>query len=326
VIAVTGGAGFIGSAIIRSLNLRGITDILVVEEHELSSEKKKNLEFLKFSRVVEAGEFLSSYGKGKIKPGAVFHMGACSSTTETDREYIMRVNYHYTREIAQAAAASSSRFIYASSAATYGDGTLGFSDEHSRLKEYTPLNLYGESKHLFDIYALESGLLESIAGIKYFNVYGPNEYHKKSMRSFVVKAYEQIQNEGEIRLFKSYRDDIGDGEQRRDFLYIKDAADMTLHFFDNPGICGIFNAGTGIARTWNSLARSVFSAMGISARIKYVDMPEELRGQYQYYTCADTAKLLESGYRKETHSLEKGIEDYVRNYLPDRRLGCCDGC
>ncbi|MHC4806666.1 MAG: ADP-glyceromanno-heptose 6-epimerase, partial [Planctomycetota bacterium] len=213
------------------------------------------------------------------------------------------------------ATADNIRFIYASSAATYGDGSAGFSDDVEKMDELRPLNMYGCSKHLFDLWARRAGLLKKIVGLKYFNVFGPNEYHKGDMRSFVIKAFEQINATGKVRLFKSYRPEFKDGEQMRDFIYVKDAVDMTLFFLDNPGIGGLFNIGAGKARTWNDLVKAVFAAMGSKPKIEYIEMPDSIRNQYQYFTQANITKLRKAGYDKETTSLEEAIQDYVQNYL-----------
>jgi len=314
-IIVTGGAGFIGSALIAALNKRGITDILVVDEH--GKDKCKNLANLSFADYAEKNNFLKTVVEKKISSSleSVFHMGACSDTTETDAEYLGKNNYEYTKLLAQWATDANIRFIYASSAATYGDGSAGFSDDEEKIENLKPLNPYGYSKQLFDLWARRAGLLEKIVGLKYFNVFGPNEYHKGDMRSFVVKAFEQINAKGKVGLFKSYRNEYKDGQQLRDFLYVKDAVDMTLFFLDNPQLSGLFNIGTGKARTWNDLAAVVFTAIGKSVKIEYIDMPDSIRNQYQYFTEADISKLRKAGYKKKTTSLEDAIKDYVQNYL-----------
>jgi len=314
-IIVTGGAGFIGSALIRALNKRQITDILVVDEY--GKDKCKNLANLSFADYVEKNDFLKTVVEKKIGTDieAVFHTGACSDTTETDAAYLRKNNYEYTKLLAQWATEANVRFIYASSAATYGDGSAGFGDDEERIENSRPLNLYGQSKQMFDLWAHRAGLLKKIAGLKYFNVFGPNEYHKGEMRSFCLKAFEQINAKGKVRLFKSYKSEYADGEQMRDFLYVKDAVDMTLFFLDNPRLSGLFNIGAGKARTWNDLAAAVFAAMDKSVKIEYIDMPDSIRNQYQYFTEADISKLRRVGYDKEITSLEDAIKDYVQNYL-----------
>jgi len=315
-IIVTGGAGFIGSALIAALNKRQITDILVVDE--LATDQRwKNLRNLSFADYVEKGDFLEMVVENKISPPieAVFHLGACTSTTETNASYLIKNNYEYSKLLAQWATGTNIRFIYASSAATYGDGSAGFTDNEEKIGELRPLNMYGYSKHLFDLWAHRTGLLKKTAGLKYFNVFGPNEYHKADMRSFVLKAFEQINAKGKVGLFKSYKKEYKDGQQMRDFLYVKDAVDMTLFFLDNPQLSGLFNIGTGKARTWNDLVKAVFTAMGKSPKIEYIEMPPPIRNQYQYFTEADISKLRNAGYDKQTTSLEDAIKDYVQNYL-----------
>jgi ADP-L-glycero-D-manno-heptose 6-epimerase len=322
-IVVTGGAGFIGSALIAALNnprsSRGpITDILVVD-HLGSGPKWKNLRNLSFTDYVEKDDFLEMVIENKlIGPiEAVFHLGACTRTTEKDASYLIKNNYEYAKLLAQWAAEANTRFIYASSAATYGDGSAGFSDDEEKIEDLRPLNIYGYSKHLFDLWAKRARLLKKIVGLKYFNVFGPNEYHKGDMRSFVIRAFEQISATGKVRLFKSYNPQYADGEYVRDFLYIKDAVDMTLFFLDNPQISGLFNVGSGMARKWNDLVKAVFEAMGKEPRIEYIEMPESIRNQYQYYTRADMTKLRKAGYSKQMAPLEDAIKDYVQNYLQE---------
>lgn len=315
-IIVTGGAGFIGSAIVAGLNERGIDDIVIVDILG-ADEKWKNLQRLHFADYVEADDFLEMLTAGRIDwpIEVIFHMGACSDTTEQDASYMVRNNYDFSKILANRAVQNRIRFIYASSAATYGDGSQGFSDNEAEMNKLRPLNIYGYSKHMFDLWARRAGLLKQIVGLKYFNVFGPNEYHKGDMRSFVVKAFEQINAAGKVGLFKSHRPDYADGEQKRDFLYIKDAIDMTLFFLDNRKIAGIFNIGTGQARTWNDLAKATFAAMNKEPNIEYIPMPANLRDRYQYFTQADIAKLRTAGYKKEPTSLEDAIKDYVQNHL-----------
>jgi len=315
-IIVTGGAGFLGSAIIAALNKRGISDILVVDELGCDS-RWMNLRNLSFADYYEKDDFLRMVLEGAIPPGieAVFHMGACSSTTETNASYLVKNNYEYTKTLAQWTQAEKIRFIYASSAATYGDGSKGFSDDEDEIDRLRPLNMYGCSKQMFDLWARKAGILGKIVGLKYFNVFGPNEYHKADMRSFILKGFEQIKDKGKVGLFKSYNPKYADGEYVRDFIYVKDAVDMTLFFLDNPNIGGLFNIGTGKARTWNDMVKAVFAAMGKKPNIQYIDIPESIRNQYQYFTQADISKLRNTGYDKPITTLEDAIKDYVQNYL-----------
>jgi ADP-L-glycero-D-manno-heptose 6-epimerase len=321
-IIITGGAGFIGSALAAELNARGADDILIVDLLG-TNERWKNLRKLRFVDYMEADDFAQALDSEQIEwdVEAILHLGACSDTTETDAGYLVRNNYEYSKMLAQWAVERQVRFIYASSAATYGDGTAGFSDSEP-IEQLIPLNMYGYSKQLFDLWAKRTGVAEQIAGLKYFNVFGPNEYHKGEMRSFVLKAFEQINAGGKVRLFKSHRPEYADGMQLRDFLYIKDAVDMTLFFLENPDVNGIFNIGTGQARSWLDLANAVFAAMGKTPNIEFIPMPEKLRDKYQYFTQADISKLRHAGYRKTTTALESAVTDYVQNYLmKDEYLG-----
>jgi ADP-L-glycero-D-manno-heptose 6-epimerase len=315
-IVVTGAAGFIGSALIAGLNDRKISDILAVDR--LGDDHRwKNLRNLAFADYVQKDDFLEMVLEGKAPPAikAVLHMGASTDTTEKNASYLMKNNYEYTKLLAQWAADAGIRFIYASSAATYGDGSAGFDDDQAALDTLRPLNMYGYSKHLFDLWARRTGLLNKIVGLKYFNVFGPNEYHKADMRSFVLKAFEQINATGAVRLFKSCNPHYADGQYLRDFIYVKDAADMTLFFLDTPRTAGLFNIGTAKARTWNDMVKAVFAAMGKTANIEYIDMPENLRSQYQYFTQADITRLRSAGYKEQLTKLEDSITDYVQNFL-----------
>lgn len=314
-VIVTGGAGFIGSNIVAELNRRGIKDALVVDRPD-SEAKKKHLEDLSYARLIDQDDFRAVFNSAGLEDAkAVIHMGACSSTTETNEKYMMDNNYIYTRELCEKCLEEGVRFIYASSAATYGDGSLGYSDDDSLTPSLKPLNIYAKSKQMFDLWALEKGHLNRIAGLKYFNVYGPREDHKGDMRSVVNKAFHQIRETGAVTLFKSHKPEYGHGEQERDFVFVKDAVKATLFFLDNPGISGLFNCGTGTARTWLDLANAVFAAMQLEPEIRFADMPEAIRDKYQYHTCADMTKLRQTGYADTFTSLEQGVSDYVRNYL-----------
>lgn len=312
---VTGGAGFIGSNVVAALNQRGQRDILVVDNLDHPG-KEHNLAELAYRDYLDKRDFRKQFLSGAIdKADTVFHMGACSSTTETDEEYMTDNNFVYTRQLCEWCLGAGSRFIYASSAATYGDGAHGYSDDPGTITALEPLNLYGNSKHLFDLWALDNGVLDRIAGLKYFNVYGPREDHKGHMRSLANKAYDQIVETGEIELFKSYRPQYRDGEQERDFVYVKDAVEVTLFFHDNSEISGIYNCGSGCARTWLELAQALFAAMGREPRVRFVEMPDEIQPNYQYHTRADVSNLRRAGYAAPFMTVEEGVADYVRNYL-----------
>lgn len=311
-IIVTGGAGFIGSAIVWRLNELGHEDILIVDRLD-ETDKWKNLAPLRFADYIDADDFLDDLGDFKDAK-TIVHMGACSSTTETDADYMIRNNYQYTKDLADWAVANDKRFIYASSAATYGDGSNGMSDGADALDTLRPLNVYGYSKHLFDQYAARTGMFDRIVGLKYFNVFGPNEDHKGDMRSLVNKAFDEINSTGKLRLFKSHNPDYENGEFGRDFVYVKDAVAMTLHFMDGGG-GGLFNVGSGRTATWNALANASFAALDRSPEIEYIDMPEHLRDRYQYHTQADLTWIRQTGYSAETTLLSGAVDDYVRNYL-----------
>jgi len=316
-IVVTGGAGFIGSAIVWRLNQLGRNDIYIVDELG-TDDKWKNLTGLDFHDFINKDVFLDDWNDRlrTMDIDAIIHMGANSSTTEKDADYLLKNNYRYTAEVAENAVWNNIRFIYASSAATYGDGQLGFLDDEKLTGKLRPLNMYGYSKNLFDSYALKRGMLDEIVGIKFFNVYGPNEYHKGDMRSVVHKAFGQIMESGSVKLFTSKNPGYKDGEQLRDFIYIKDAVDMTLHFLlKNKKAGGIFNAGTGKARHWNDLVKAIFKALNKPVNIDYIELPGHLAKKYQYFTQADITKIRAAGYKKKITSLEAGVKDYVQNYL-----------
>jgi ADP-L-glycero-D-manno-heptose 6-epimerase len=321
-ILVTGGAGLIGSALIWALNQRGI-DNIIVSDFLGADEKWRNLTPLRFADYLEADQLLPQLDSSRLGDIRwVFHLGACSATTEKNVRYLMENNYDYTRRLAEWSLAAGRRFVYASSAATYGDGAAGMVDGHEHIDALRPLNAYGYSKHLFDLHARRQGWLSQIVGLKYFNVYGPNEDHKADMRSVVHKAYAQIKNEGKVKLFRSDRADYRDGEQMRDFLYVKDAVAMTLHLAESPGASGLYNVGSGRASTWIELVTPIFESLGLPVNIEFVDLPEVLRGKYQYYTCADIGRMRATGWASPGYALADAVKDYVQRYLvPDRRLG-----
>lgn len=322
---VTGGAGFIGSAVIWGLNQRGCDNIVVVDRLR-QTDKWRHLAPLRFRDYLEADQLLSRLQNNSLGTfQVVLHFGACSSTTERDATYLIHNNFEYTKILSHWALKSKARFLYASSAATYGDGAMGMSDADLDLDKLRPLNAYGFSKHLFDRYAWRKGFLDRIIGLKYFNVFGPNEDHKGDMRSMVHKATAQARTAGKIQLFKSYRDEYRDGEQQRDFLYVKDAVDMTLHLVAQNTAAGLFNIGSGIAHTWLDLASSVCRALGREPAVEFIDMPKDLQATYQYYTKADIRKLWSTGYTRAPTPLDPAVKDYVSNYLlPGYNLGSHD--
>lgn len=315
---VTGGAGLIGCNLVKALNARGETDVVVVD-HLNHPAKQRNLDALRYRDYMEKSAFRAALRAGAVaRADTVFHLGACSSTTETNKTYLDDNNVGYTRDLCEWCLGNDTRFIYASSAATYGDGALGYSDDDGLIPQLKPLNLYGGSKQEFDRWALDNNRLDRIVGLKYFNVYGPHEDHKESMRSVVNKAHSQIRETGELGLFKSYRTDYADGQQERDFVYVRDAVNVTLHFHDHRNVSGIFNCGTGQARTWLDLARAIFAAMGREPNIRFVDMPANIRDKYQYHTEADISKLRGAGYAAAFTSIEDGVREYVQDYLSPR--------
>ena len=315
-IIVTGGAGFIGSAFIWKLNQEGRDDIAIVDQLG-TDDKWKNLVNRRFIDYIHKDDFLEMIDTDRVpfKVDALIHMGACSSTTERDADYLWHNNYVYTKLLAEWALNHSIRFIYASSAATYGDGTQGFSDDHKLIKDLKPINMYGYSKQIFDLWVLRNSLEKKIAGIKFFNVFGPNEYHKGDMSSIIFKAFHQITRTGKVQLFKSYKKDYRDGGQMRDFVYIKDCVNAMWWLLKNPKVNGIFNLGTGKARTWNDLIKAVFTAVKKKTNIEYIPMPEALRNQYQYFTEAQMSKLKKAGCPVKFSTLEDSVRDYVVNYL-----------
>lgn len=322
-IIVTGGAGFIGSAFVWKLNCEGIHDVIVVD-HLGTSDKWKNLVPLRFEDYLRKDDFFDMVCDDDVpfEVSAIVHMGACSSTTERDADYLWENNFSYTRTLAEWSLDHDVRFIYASSAATYGDGSKGFSDDPGRIPSLQPINMYGYSKQVFDLWVLRHKLESQMAGIKFFNVFGPNEYHKGDMTSVIFKAFHQIRQTGKVRLFKSYLPAYPDGGQMRDFVYVKNCVDVLWWLLKHPKTNGIFNLGTGRARTWNDLIHAVYAAMNITTDIEYIEMPEGLRNQYQYFTEADMGKLKKAGAPVDFPALEDSVRDYVQNYLqkPDPHL------
>ncbi len=313
-IIVTGGAGFIGSCIIRTLNDKGYNEIYIVD-HIAETEKWKNIRNKNYIDYIPREEFLQRLEAGEFDDVSAFiHMGACSSTTEKDFDYLWKNNVQFSKRIWAFCSEKGIQLIYASSAATYGDGILGFSD--SMIDGLLPLNGYGYSKLAFDKWTgNQKSRPKQAVGLRFFNVYGPNEYYKGSMASMVFHGFGQIKESGQIRLFKSYNEKYPDGGQLRDFVYVKDVCKVIMHFLDNPDKEGIFNVGTGKAQSFAELAGAVFNALGINDNIRYIDMPEYLKEKYQYYTQADISKLKEAGYNEPFSDLNEGVLDYVKNHL-----------
>lgn len=317
-ILITGGAGFIGSVLAHKLNQLGHTDLVIVDKLE-DSIKWKNLRGIKYLEYIHADElFNGDYDDMIAETDLIFHMGACSSTTEKNMDFLMKNNVAYTQALFRFAATKNIPFIYASSAATYGDGELGYSDQHDNIPNLMPLNPYGYSKQLVDEWILkEENKPDHWFGLKFFNVYGPNEYHKEEMRSLVHKAFEQIKSNGTVKLFKSHRPDYKDGQQLRDFVYVKDVVRVMLELADpdKSAFSGIYNLGTGQARSFLDLVNATFKSMNIPSKVEFIDMPESIRNQYQYYTQAEMVKLHVAIPGFEFMSLEDGVRDYVQNHL-----------
>lgn len=316
-IILTGGAGFIGSCFLWKLNQEGIKEVLVVD-HLDDTEKWKNLLGKNYYDYVQKNDFFNTVVSRRVpKPEAIIHLGACSSTTLFDADYYIKNNYEYSKVLALWAFELDVPFIYASSAATYGNGNNGYDDDISKIVNLSPLNMYGFSKHMFDLWLLNNNYLNKAIGIKFFNVFGPNEYHKSDMRSVICKNYEAAERDGLIKLFKSYNPQYKDGEQRRDFIYIKDVVEVMYFLFKNPLKAGIFNIGTGKSRTWNDLAKSMFSNVGKKENIEYIDMPDALKLKYQYFTEAKINNLRNVGYTKPFMELEDSVKDYC-SYLKNK--------
>jgi ADP-L-glycero-D-manno-heptose 6-epimerase len=335
-IVLTGGAGFIGSCFLRKLNDNKFTNIIVVDRLGMG-EKWKNLVGKRIYGFIDKDVFRESIKTNKsfetlfqwrkqvsVPSGkneslnTIIHLGACTDTTEEDADYVVDNNFNYSRELGQYCAEHNIRFIYASSGATYGKGDVGYSDrEFYNLK---PLNIYGLSKQFFDEWVIANKLDEKFCGLKFFNVYGPNEYHKGEMTSVAYKAFRQIEVTGKVHLFKSYNPDYRDGEQKRDFIFVKDVVEVMWKIFQDDSYSGIYNLGTGKARSWNELIECVFNAIKIEPVIEYIDMPEKLMEQYQYYTCADMTKFEKVwqnkfGTKFQFTELEDGVNEYVNDYL-----------
>ena len=317
-VVLTGGMGFIGSCLLWKLNQKGLDDIVIVDE--LGDHlKEKNLIGKKFKDCIDKDQFLARLDSFK-DVDLILHIGACSSTILTDEKYYIQNNLEYSKTLARFCLENNIRFLYASSAATYGDGSLGFSDEDLDTPKYQPLNYYGWSKHNFDLWVIKNNFQKKFVGFKFFNVFGPNEYHKGEMMSLICKRFDAVRSEKRIKLFKSYKPEYPDGGQKRDFIYVKDAVEMVWYFIGHPDKVGIYNVGTGKARSWNDLAKALFSALNIPLNIEYIEMPEILRDKYQYFTQAEMSKLKRAGYDKLITKLPDAIIDYTRFLKEGSRL------
>ena len=320
-MVVTGGAGFIGRNLVEALNQRGEANIYIVDSLG-QGEKWRNLKGLAFEDIWEIGDFRRRIRTDSLPEiSTVFHLGACSATDEQDADFLLDNNFRTSREVCEWSLRRGARFIYASSAATYGDGEHGYDDSDENTPRLCPMNMYGYSKHMFDLWALRHGHLKSIAGIKYFNVFGPGEDHKGAMRSVVSKAFSQITATGRVQLFRSHRPEYADGEQVRDFVYVGDAVAQTLHYHDYPNVSGLFNCGSGTASSWRKLALAVFAALGREPCLEFIDMPDAIREKYQYHTLADTRKARSSGFTRPFLGLENAVRYYVQGFLAPNPKG-----
>lgn len=316
-IIVTGAAGFIGSTFVYELNKRGKTDILIVDtvDHD---EKEHNVAELQYEDLISGDEFRAKLKNGdydNAEVEAIIHMGAISATTEKSWERLQYNNVDFSQEVIRWCADHGVRCLYASSGQVYGNGEHGYNDDHDLFDKFETVTLYGKSKLLVDIWARDGGYLDKVVGLRFFNVFGPNEWHKEDMRSVISKQWPTVRDDQPIKLFKSDTPDFEDGGQMRDFVYVKDAVKASLYLLDHPELNGVFNIGTGKARTWNDVAKSMFSALGHEPKIEYVEMPDVLKGHYQSYTLADITKLKGTGYNESFMELEDSIHDYVVNYL-----------
>lgn len=314
-IIITGAAGFIGSCLIQKLNSVGYYDLILVDDFS-DPLQNKNFEGKRFSKKVDRDDFVSWLRENQLHVQFVFHLGARTDTTEFDYDLLNRLNLEYTKDLWNTCVEFGLPLVYASSAATYGLGEEGYDDDESKLEQLKPLNPYGESKNDFDIWALKQERKPFFwAGLKFFNVYGPNEYHKGRMASVIFHTYNQIMKSGEMKLFQSHNPRYRDGEQMRDFVYVKDVTEVMFFLMHQRKNSGIYNLGSGKARTFLDLAKNTFKALGKEPNISFVPTPEDIRDKYQYFTEAKMDKLASIGYHKPFHTLEEGVEDYVTNYL-----------
>jgi ADP-L-glycero-D-manno-heptose 6-epimerase len=314
-IVVTGAAGFIGSCMLRKLNYEKITNIVIVDDFS-KTEKLNNYSNYSFSLKIDRKDFIQWFKENAGQIEGVYHLGARTDTTEFDWNIFVELNLQYTQNIWQICAENNIPMVYASSAATYGDGENGYEDDMNLIPQLKPLNPYGRSKQEFDLWAIAQEKRPPFwAGLKFFNVYGPNEYHKGRMASVIYHSFNQIVSTGKVKLFRSHREDYKDGWQMRDFVYVKDVVNVLFYLMTNKPQSSIYNLGSGQARSFYDLASATFSAMGKETMIEYVDIPIDIRDKYQYFTEASMKKLISVGYNTPFYSLEEGVKDYVQNYL-----------
>jgi ADP-L-glycero-D-manno-heptose 6-epimerase len=320
-IVITGAEGFIGSCLVARLNQEGYNDLVLVDDFDAVQTRELNLIGKKYTTKVNRKDFFEWLENNTNELEFVFHIGARTDTTETDEQIFKELNLDFSKKLFQICSQEGIPMVYASSAATYGEGEHGYNDNTDSISLLKPMNPYGRSKNDFDKWALEQENQPGFwAGLKFFNVYGPNEYHKGRMASVVFHAYHQIKEKGEVQLFKSHRSDYKDGEQKRDFIYVKDLCDVCLFLMHHRKHSGIYNLGSGTARTWNDLVKAIFNALDKPVQIKYVDIPEDIREKYQYFTEANMDKLKQIGYEKSFTSIEDGVKDYVSNYLTQNKF------
>lgn len=313
-IIVTGAAGFIGSCLVSKLNSMGLSNLILVDDFS-KEDKTRNLEEKKFIDKIHRTLFFDWIISNKENIEFIFHIGARADTTETNKEVFDELNLNYSKKIWNICTKNNIPIIYISSAATYGSGEFGYEDSNDIIESLKPLNLYGESKNDFDKWVLKQEKPPFWIGLKFFNVYGPNEYHKNRMSSVILKAYNQIKETGKMQLFKSHNPEYKDGEQLRDFIYVKDILEVLIFLYHHRKDSGIYNLGTGKARMFMDLVTAVFTAMDIPPEISFVEMPEDIRSKYQYFTEASMGKLRSIGFTRDFYSLEEGVSDYVKNYL-----------
>ncbi len=319
-IVITGAAGFIGSCLVQYLNEAGRTDLLVVDDFS-REDKNRNLQGKQYAQRMHRNDFPGWLWEQHYSVDAIFHIGARTDTTEQDWAIFQELNLDYSKALWELCAEHHIPFIYASSAATYGLGEQGYRDEHSLADTLKPLNPYGVSKNEFDRWALQQEAQPPHwYGLKFFNVYGPNEYHKGRMASVIFHTFRQVKANGSMKLFRSHREDVADGQQSRDFIYVKDVLQVLHWLYKHQPKSGLYNLGTGQARSFLDLASNTFRAMGLAPNITFIDTPEDIRDTYQYFTEADMQKLRDAGYGQPFHTLEEGIEDYVKNYLSEERI------